>query len=166
VDDVRAHIADLRQVAAGAATEVRRIAYELRPTVLDDMGLDAAIARYAQDVEQHAGVTVIVSLSLGAERLESELETVIYRVAQEAMTNAVKHAHATHLDVSLSGSDGDVRLTVTDNGLGFDLDNAEGKGLGLLGMRERADLVGGKLSVRSEQGEGTTVELQVPRTRS
>jgi signal transduction histidine kinase len=156
----------LRAVAAAAATDVRRIAHELRPIVLDDLGLDAAIERYGRDVHARTGVRVTVAASLGAERLDSEIETVVYRVAQEAMTNAVKYARASHLEVFLEGTAADVRLIVSDDGEGFDIATVEGKGLGLMGMRERSELVGGKLSVRSEQGEGTTVELHVPRSRS
>ena len=119
-----------------------------------------------RDVEEHAAIRFEVSMSLGPERLDPEIETVVYRVAQEAITNAVKHAGAARVDLSLHATPADVQLSVSDDGSGFPVDAAEGTGLGLLGMRERSELVGGKLSVRSEQGEGTTVELHVPRARS
>jgi len=166
IEDVRSRIADLREVTASAASEVRRIAYELRPTLLDDLGLEAALERYAHDVEQRAGIDVTVSVGIGDERLDPEIETVVYRIAQEAMTNAMKYAGASEISIGLHNADGSVHLVVSDNGRGFDLSSVESNGLGLLGMRERAELVGGKLSVRSEQGAGTTVELEVPHSPS
>jgi signal transduction histidine kinase len=166
IEAVRERIADVRDVAAAAASDVRRIAFELRPTLLDDLGLEAALQRYAHDVEHRSGIGIRVDAGLGDQRLDSEVETVLYRVAQEAMTNAVKYATASQITIALTTSDGEVRLVVSDDGRGFDLSKVEGKGLGLLGMRERSELVGGKLSIRSEEGGGTTVELRVPRTHS
>ena len=161
--EVPGRIADLREVAAAAAAEVRRIAFELRPSLLDDLGLGPALERYAREIEQRTGIDITVAVSLGPERLAPEVETVIYRVAQEAITNTIKYAEAHAITLLLSDADGTVRLTVSDDGAGFDPAAQEGKGLGVLGMHERAELVGGKLTLRSEQGEGTTVELAVPR---
>lgn len=162
--EAHARIADLREVAASAAGDVRRIAFELRPTALDDMGLEVALARYARDVEDRTGVRVDLSVTLGEGRLHPDVETVVYRVAQEALTNAIKSADPAKITVALNELGGTVRLIVSDDGRGFDPEGVEGRGLGLLGMSERASLVGGRLEVRSAPGRGTAVELDVPRT--
>ena len=163
--DARTRIADLRDVVGQAAADVRRIAFELRPTLLDDLGLAAALERYAGEIEQRASIRVGVDLSV-SERLPSDIETVVYRVAQEAITNAIKYAEAGQIWISVTSSDGDVRLVVADDGRGFDADGDDASGLGLLGMRERAELVGGKLQIRSAPGEGTSVEQYVPGSRT
>lgn len=163
IPDAHARIADLRKVAAAAAADIRRIAFELRPTALDDMGLKVALERYARDVEDRTGVRVLVSIGLGDGRLHPDVETVVYRVAQEALTNALKSADAGSITVTLNELGGTIRLVVADDGRGFDPEGIEGKGLGLLGMSERAALVGGRLEIRSSPGAGTAVELDIPR---
>jgi signal transduction histidine kinase len=160
-EEARDRIADLRDVAARAAADVGRIAFELRPTLLDDLGLGPALERYANEIEQRTGTRVTVELTV-RDRLDPDVETVVYRVAQEAITNTVKYAEAGEIWIALSSTDGDVRLVVADNGRGFEPDAQAGTGLGLLGMHERAELVGGKLSIRSAPGEGTTVDLYLP----
>jgi signal transduction histidine kinase len=162
LEEARARLADLREVTAAAASEVRRIALELRPTALDDLGLQVAIERYARDVSDRTGINISTAIDLD-ERLEPDVETIVYRVTQESMTNAVKYAEASHISISILEGDGGVRLLVSDDGKGFDLRGAEGKGLGLLGMNERAELIGGRLHIHSVPGQGTTVELQIKR---
>jgi signal transduction histidine kinase len=162
VAEVRERLADLRRLTSTTAADVRRIATELRPSVLDDIGLVAALERLTADTQDRSGVLVERSIRVGRRRLEAEIETVVYRVAQEALTNAIKYASADQIDVELEDSDGSVLLAVRDDGVGFDVDAVEDKSLGLLGMRERAELVGGKLSIRSEPGAGTSIELEVP----
>ena len=161
LDEVRSIVARLRDLTAAAAADVRRIAFELRPSVLDDLGLGPALERYADDVKQRTKIGMRVDLVLGA-RLPADVETVVYRITQEAVTNAAKYAVPDSIAISVSSTDGDVRLTVADDGRGFDLEEAQTRGLGLLGMQERAELVGGKLAIRTAPGEGSTVELYVP----
>jgi signal transduction histidine kinase len=161
-EDAKARLADLRDVTAEAASEVRRIALELRPSVLDDLGLEAALERYTKDFEERTALDVQLSIDLGDQRLEEEIETVVYRVVQEALTNVVKYAGARAVNVSVQRRNGMVCASVSDDGGGFDLADDETTGLGIRGMRERAGLVGGRLDVRSSPREGTTVELELP----
>jgi signal transduction histidine kinase len=162
ITEVRKRLTDLRQLTSATASEVRRIAMELRPSVLDDIGLVAALDRYVTDIEARTGIRLVRTIHLSGVRLSPDIETVIYRVVQEALTNAMRSAAPTQIDIELEESDELVRLTVRDNGKGFDPDGVEGEGLGLMGMRERATLVDGKLAIRSAPGSGTTIELEIP----
>ena len=162
LQQARARIADLREIVAAAAGEVRRIARELRPSVLDDLGLEAALERLTDDVASRTGVDLIRGVTIGERRLDPEVETVVYRVAQEALTNVAKHGEARTVHVELSTTKGTLRLSVRDDGRGFDPGSVADRGLGLQGMQERADLVDAKLTVRSAPGEGSTVVLEVP----
>lgn len=161
VEGMRERIADLRDVASSTAAEVRRIARELRPTILDDLGLEAALGRYGSELADRTGVETDIDVHV-PERLPKEIETVAYRVVQEAITNALKSAYPGRLSIAVSVAEGVLRARVVDDGRGFDPDGVEGRGLGLRGMRERAELVGGKLEIRSAPGAGTTVELTIP----
>jgi signal transduction histidine kinase len=164
LDDARAHTAEVRALVAQALDEVRRIAFDLRPTVLDDVGLVAALRRLASDHIERHGITVELRL-VGLDddtRLPSELETVVYRVVQEALTNVARHAAASRADVVLSVEGHRVQATVVDDGMGFTVGDHELASLGLAGMRERASLVGGRLDIISGLGEGTTIVLKVP----
>jgi signal transduction histidine kinase len=165
VDDVRAHTADVRALVGQALDEVRRLAFDLRPTVLDDLGLVAAVRRLASDHTERHGLPVELTL-VGLDddtRLEPVVETGVYRVVQEALTNVARHAHASRAEVELAvEEDHRVRATVADDGVGFAVDAGMVGSLGLAGMRERASLVGGRLDVVSGRGEGTTVVLSVP----
>jgi signal transduction histidine kinase len=163
--DVRGRVADLREVTAEAAAEVRRISLELRPVALDDFGLVVALERLAREVEERGGPRVETDLGL-ADRFSHEVETVFYRVAQEALNNAVRCADASRISLSLAADAGQIRLAVEDDGVGFDPQSVDGEKLGIVGMRERAELIGGRLEVKSSPGAGTAVELTVPRARA
>ena len=157
----------LKDLAESTLEEVRKLIYDLRPTVLDDLGLTAALRWYAHAQLEPRGVEVTFNIQLGETRLEPVVETTLFRIAQEAMWNVVKHSGATHADVELSVADGRVRLKVRDNGRGFRLDGERPfdplrGGLGLGGMRERASLIGGTVSVRSNEGHGTEVVAELP----
>jgi two-component system sensor histidine kinase NreB len=163
--------ADLRELIADAVErtnhildEVRRIAVEQRPSSLDTLGLSATLGDYARRQSATFGVKVILDSELGAARFEPSVETVVYRVCQEAVVNACKYADADEVRVHLLTDGGNLVLTVADEGSGFDQDAAisECGGLGLGGMVERADLVEGKLELKSQPGLGTTVKLTVP----
>jgi signal transduction histidine kinase len=159
----------LAQTRSGL-TETRRALHELRATPLDDLGLALAIQNLAVTTAQRNGMTATVSLPEGALNLPPEIEQGVYRIAQEALTNAARHVGATQLKVALR-SNGAVSLTVTDNGRGFDVNsgglnsgglNSGGEHMGLQVMRERAAMMGGVLDVQSTPGAGTTVRLVLP----
>lgn len=160
LEDMRSRVTDLRQLASQTAGDVRRIAMELRPSLLDDLGIEAAIQRQCSDLQERSGLRIDAAVRISG-RLEPEVETVVYRIVQEALTNAVRSADATSIDVSLDDVGGVLRLSIRDDGRGFDPD-AVPLGLGLLGMKERAELLNGKLEITSAAGVGTTVELRVP----
>jgi len=142
--------------------EVRGIAVRLRPGVLDRLGLVDALEWYTGDFEKRTGITCIFERD-GISRMNNTVSTAAYRIAQEAMTNVARHSRASCVNVVLQERDGVLKLSIVDNGRGFNpaaLDEIEG--LGVLGMRERASLVGGDLVLESAAGRGTRVHLEVP----
>jgi PAS domain S-box-containing protein len=157
----------LQELAGRIGREAHRIALELRPTALDDLGLVAAVRNYAEEWAARAGVAVDLHLPDPAERLPAEVETAAYRIVQEALTNVVKHAAATRVSVMVERRPGQLAAIVEDDGRGFEpgevLDpRRPGDPLGLAGMRERAALVGGRVEVESSPGGGTTVYARFP----
>lgn len=160
-------IDELVEMARRLDTDVDFLAWELRPSALDDLGLIVALSNYAKEWSNHFGVKVNChSGGLGDARLEPLVETCLYRVAQEALNNVAKHAGAASVDILLERRDHHAVLIVEDDGLGFDPDGVEADGeehgMGLIGMRERAALVGGTVEVESTPGNGTTVFVRVP----
>jgi len=163
VDDARERTQEVRELVALALDEVRQLAFDLRPTVLDDVGLVAALRRLATDLGERSGVPVELTVT-GVDdetRLEPEIETVVYRVVQEALTNVARHAKATCAAVAVTVRPQGVLATITDDGVGFAVGPGPLRSLGLAGMHERASLVGGRLEIASA-GTGTTVLLEVP----
>ena len=158
---------EVRNELAAAADDLRRYAQGLRPPALDELGLGAAIESHVRHAAEAAEVSVEVRTS-GPGRLESpEAELALYRIVQEALANAIRHGHASRIVVSVEGRDGAVTAEVTDDGVGFDPERLGaaregGRGLGLFGMQERAQYVGGRVRVTSRPGEGTTVRATVP----
>lgn len=143
--------------------EIHNLALELRPTALDDLGLPAALGNYTEGWAERTGVEVDFHCSgLDADRLPPPVETVLYRVVQEALTNVLKHAAARRVSVVLRRSADDVTVVVEDDGRGFDEDAVDRQRLGILGMRERTALVGGTLVVESTPQSGTTVIARIP----
>ena len=165
-------LAELKNLTANLAGELNRMAWELRPMALDDLGLRRAIVQYLDEWGERADLRVDLEITMDDNRLPPAVETALFRVLQEAITNVVKHAGANVVSVILEVIDGEVRLIVEDNGRGFSLDNdtkpALGmqqlgmQHLGLLGMRERLALVKGTLEVESSPQGGTTVYVRVP----
>ena len=142
---------------------LRRIASELRPSTLDDLGLLAAIELQAQEFENRSGIKCHLALPQTEIALDSHRSTAIFRIFQETLTNVARHANATRVNVRLVGDAESVTLEVTDNGKGIDEIRASAhNSLGLLGMRERALLLGGEFNVAGVSGQGTTVTLRVP----
>ncbi len=141
--------------------DVRRLAVELRPKALDDFGLVPALERLAQTFVRQSGPTLDVEAHLGTERLPSEIETALYRMVQEALTNVTKHARARSVSIVLGCTRGIVTAVIEDDGVGFD-PGAAGSGMGLEGMRERLALIGGTLKIETRPGRGTTLVAVVP----
>ena len=159
-------IEQTQAIAARLDADVDFLAWELRPAALDDLGLAAALANFVREWSKHFGIPAdFHTTGMDAERPSPEAETNLYRIAQEALNNTFKHAGATRADVLLERRDGSVVLIIEDDGIGFDpKDKAEegDRGLGLLGMGERAALIGGELEIESTPNGGTTIFARVP----
>jgi signal transduction histidine kinase len=162
-DRLLGRIGQLRKVADDALSDVQRLAFELRPTILDDLGLVDALQRLALEVTAHHGVAIHLEAGqLGPGRLHPDVETTAYRVVQEALTNAVRHSKASTCSIVATRTEERVRIVVEDDGVGFDPAAVQTGHLGLRGMTERAQLVGGTLMVVSAVGDGATIVLEVP----
>jgi PAS domain S-box-containing protein len=165
---VQASIGQLEKLADTLMQDIHRLAWELRPAALDDFGLDMALRRYASEWSEHNGVAVdFHSQGVETHRLPTELETTLYRITQEALTNVLRHAKAQRVGVILERRPDHVLLIVEDDGRGFDAQavlkapDAHGK-LGLLGMRERVILANGTIEIESTPGAGATVFVRIP----
>ncbi len=152
----------LREHVVSALQDVRRLAVELRPAVLDDFGLVPALERLTESVAEQTDLRVDFHSALGETRLPAEVETALYRVVQESLTNIVKHAHARNLSVSLARRGSTVAAVIEDDGTGFDPKATRAESVGLLGMRERLALLDGRLEIESRPGAGTTLVAEVP----
>jgi two-component system sensor histidine kinase UhpB len=153
---------EAREGVRASLEEVREIARRLRPEALDDLGLSSALAALTNDMARRTGVRVERRLAPDLRALEPDEELVVYRVAQEALTNVARHSEARQAWLWLGcGDDGRVTLAVRDSGCGFDL-ATHARGSGLRGMRERAMLIGAALDVESQPAHGTIVRLRLP----
>jgi signal transduction histidine kinase len=161
-EDARAAAAELRGEIVKTLQSVRRLAVELRPKALDDFGLVPALERLADAFSGDSGIAIDVQANLDEARLPAEVETALYRIAQEALTNVAKHAGAGHVSVVVTRRDGAVTVVVEDDGRGFGATGGDGDGLGLVGMKERVGLLGGRLAIESTEGSGTTIVAEVP----
>ncbi|MDZ7708441.1 MAG: sensor histidine kinase [Trueperaceae bacterium] len=152
----------LKELTSATLGDVRRIALDLRPSVLDALGLEAAVRRFARELHERYGLETQVAVHLP--RLSSVEETVLYRVCQEALTNVARHAQASSVSVVATAGERQIQLVVEDDGTGFDpsaLSPADE--VGIVGMRERLQLLGGSLSIETTPGRGTTVHARLPR---
>ena len=154
-------LAEVQRVADALGKEAHALAVRLRPTSLDDLGLEAALGQLVSEWSARTGSRADFHAT-GLGRLPPEVETTIYRVVQEALTNVAKHARATQVSVTVSRHEGVAMAVVEDDGAGFDLESTPKGRLGLLGMRERVELVGGGLDIESRPGSGTTVGVRIP----
>jgi len=163
---IRRGLAEIREILTDALWEVRKIIVDLRPTDLDDLGLIRAMSAYARNRLGEAGITVETHLERPAQPLTPNVETTVFRIAQEAMNNVARHAQAHHAAISFRQRNGTLVLRVDDDGVGFDLSsvqtNGSGEGLGLLGMKERTALLGGAIELTSRPGDGTSVVVSIP----
>ena len=159
-------ISDTQRLVEKSVDIVHRFARELRPAVLDDLGLIPALLSFFKNFTKATGVRVSLTAFAGLEKLSNAKRTVLYRVAQEALTNVARHAHASRVGVCLERSSGSVLMRIHDDGSAFNVEHMwqvkKSQRLGLLGMRERVEMVGGTFTIESAPGKGTTVITQIP----
>ncbi len=166
--ELDAELKRLRDMMREGLVDVRRFMFDLRPTTLATLGLNATISRYVEDFQRASGLAVELKLPAEEFDVDDRAQIAIFRIVQEALQNIQKHARATRVQIELAtGADGAMRLVISDNGLGFEPQTVQpttGSGAGLLGMRERAAVLGGNLTVTSAPGRGTVITLQLPST--
>ncbi|MFD0053828.1 HAMP domain-containing sensor histidine kinase [Streptomyces sp. NPDC005047] len=158
-EPLREELQQAQEITRESLDEVRRLVRRLRPGVLDDLGLISALSSLTHDFAAHTGLRVVRRFDADLPALDPETELVLYRVAQESMTNTARHADAERLEVSLSPADGAVTLTIADDGHGME---AACEGAGIRGMRERALLIGAALDITSAPEAGTRIRLTAP----
>lgn len=166
-DRTRDELANLRQSVNDTFQEVRSIMFDLRPMMLDDLGLIPTLKKYIEGFQEKSGLPTNLTITGQERRLESHTEATIFRVIQGLVTNAREHAHCTSIEVSLDIGDNWVRASVEDNGTGFDVDEVmqavnQYKTIGLATLRERVEMLGGNLDIDSGIGRGTKVSLDIP----
>lgn len=164
---IRARVDKLKNLTTDVGQEVNQLAWEIRPTALDDLGLQTALQQFLEEWQERSTLVFDVHLVLNERRLPPPIETALYRVLQEAIRNVVKHAQARQVGVILEATQSEVRLIVEDDGKGFVWDEAARAAgpsdrLGLIGIRERLALVGGSLEIETAPGAGTTLLIHVP----
>ncbi len=167
LQSVHAQLARTREISARALEQTRQLILDLRPTMLDDLGLVPAIRWYAATHLASTGATVTFQTEGRPRRLRPELETALFRVAQEAINNVARHAHPGNVQICLTWEPRQVKLEVKDDGQGFDMQTVyaqrdTGAGMGLLGMQERVEMFGGQLEISSQPSGGTRVKVQLP----
>jgi signal transduction histidine kinase len=163
-DHVEDRLENLAHVAGDAIDELERLVLDLRPAQLDRLGLVATLRWYVARVSSRSGLSATLTVRGEQQRLAAGIETTLFRLTQEALTNVIRHARATRADVVLSFESDVLRLEVTDDGVGFDasLVASAPASIGLIGMRERAQLIGATVAIRSRPGEGADVSVTVP----
>ncbi len=177
--EARDRIADTRTLAHQTLRAIRNLSIDLRPSALDDLGLLPALRWYIKEYQQKCSIEVEFQATGFKERLPAEIETALYRIVQESLTNTVRHANARKVCITLKEEVDGVYATISDDGCGFDTQALQktsvqergaglesgsglGRGLGLIGMQERAVLLDGSLEITSRPGQGTTVEVRIP----
>ena len=160
--EARIAAGELRGLVVETLQSVRSLAVELRPSALDDFGLEPALRRLGQTVREGGTLDVQVETRLGVERLLPEVETAVYRIVQEGLTNVIKHAAAKRVSIVVTRAPERLMVVIEDDGSGFDASAVPGEGLGLLGMRERVQLLDGSLTIDAQPGLGTTLVVEIP----
>lgn len=156
-------VKNLKKMVRSALYEVRRIIYDLRPMALDDLGLVPTLKKYLPTIEEYHSTTKISFINIGMDiRLPAKFEVALFRLIQESVQNALKHADAREIKVKLDITKTKISVLIKDDGKGFDLEQRKDESFGIIGMRERVDLLAGTLSIDSKIGKGTTVLIQVP----
>ncbi|MBV9617496.1 MAG: sensor histidine kinase [Ktedonobacteraceae bacterium] len=170
--EARNRIADTRKLAHQTLRAIRNLSIDLRPTALDDLGLLPALRWYVKEYQQKFSISVDLQVTGFKERLPAEMETALYRIVQESLTNVARHAHAHKVSILMKEDTDAVYATISDDGIGFDADQlqkipgpGQEHGWGLVGMHERARLLDGSLTIASHPESGTIVHVQMPRPR-
>jgi signal transduction histidine kinase len=167
-EDLDHNISRTQQLVEQSVRIVHQFARELRPTVLDDVGLIPALHTFMRSFREQTGIQISFSAFAAVDRVNGDKRTVLYRVAQEALTNVARHAAASRVDVKIQKLNDAICMRIKDDGKGFQSERVlhakTSKRLGLLGMRERLDMVGGTFNIQSKPGKGTTVLAHVPLT--
>ncbi len=156
------HLEDTARLSEEALRAVRSLAMGLRPSMLDDLGLGPAVEWQAREFSSRFGVPVTVSLDGELDGLPDAHRTCVYRIVQEALTNCARHARASAIRIAVHGSDQTLRISIEDDGVGFDASQWRGRGLGLIGIEERVKELGGRVSVISRPGKGTALSARIP----
>jgi len=164
---IRSELIDMKNQVRQGLGELRKIIFNLRPMALDDLGLVPTLRKFVQDFEERTKIRAVFETAGKEQRLPSAMEAAIYRLAQEAFNNALKHADPTYVSMELVFLKDSIKLTITDNGKGFIVEQAESRAkvhsqFGLIGMRERVDLLQGKIHIDSKPGQGTKIQITVP----
>ncbi|GEM04743.1 signal transduction histidine-protein kinase/phosphatase DegS [Halolactibacillus miurensis] len=163
-EEALVEIKSMRKMVRQSLYEVRRIIYDLRPMALDDLGLVPTIRKYLQTIGEYHDIEIHFQEQSNQERLEEKYEVAIFRLTQEAVQNAIKHAEASEIDVKLIVTNNRVNVSVKDDGKGFTLGETKSQSFGLIGMRERVDMLEGTLELTSKPGKGTHVFINIPLT--
>jgi signal transduction histidine kinase len=163
---VQKRLEAMMRLAGSIINGAKRIASELRPSILDDLGLIEAIESQAEQFQNRSGITSSFDSAVDTITLSRAQSIAVFRIVQEALTNILRHANATRVNIAVDEQAGDLILTIRDNGKGItDEDKSRPLSLGLLGMQERAHLVGGTIVITGVEGRGTTISLRVPVSR-
>ena len=163
--ELTAKLERMSELLRETIASMRRIASELRPLILDDLGLVPAIETLVERFSDRTGIACQLTANDIGLPLVDPYKTAVFRIVQESLTNIAKHAQATHVEVVIAEVDGEIAITVTDDGIGFAVGGPRSQGSrGLLGMRERAYLLGGRLDIVSDFGKGTLLEIRLPVT--
>ncbi|MNN23830.1 Signal transduction histidine-protein kinase/phosphatase DegS [compost metagenome] len=159
-------LAGLKKIADSTVESVQRIAADLRPLILDELGLLPAIDWLLESFSERSAIAYELSLPATPLDYSREASTAIFRILQESLTNVSRHSQATLVGVALKETKDFITLKITDNGKGIDSSVSRQNSLGLLGMRERAFMLGGKLKIQSRAGSGTSIEVRIPKTNA
>ena len=167
ISSAKEELSDLKVQVRSGIEEVRKIIFNLRPMALDDLGLVPALRKFTQDYEDKTKIRTKINLVGKESRLPSGMEVAIYRLVQEAFSNVLKHSHASHVTLEVTYQQQMVKIMVKDNGIGFIVEKIDrkidkGSHYGLMGMRERIELLEGRMEVESEKGNGTKISMIIP----
>lgn len=162
MDEAKKELLDLKEMVRVSLKEVRRIIYDLRPMALDDLGLAPTLEKYLKNTGENAKIEIAFRMIGRENRLPSKMEVALFRLVQEAVQNAIKHAKAKTITVKVEIHRNDVHVIVQDDGIGFDTEEKKEGSFGLLGMKERIELLNGNIEISSLKHEGTIITMQIP----
>lgn len=162
IEQALEEIAQVRKNIRESLQEVRRIIYDLRPMALDDLGLFPTIKKHISTIAEFHEIEIDLKLLGQEKRLQANYEVAVFRLVQEALQNAIRHAKATLIKIAIEVTSEQIRIIIKDDGVGFDITGEHGKSFGILGMKERVEILNGTLSIVSKLGEGTRISVAIP----